>query len=319
MATGFSSVDYNNTARLVNTLAGLGLLSVGGGLLWHTIDNYKKRFLEATTPDLIQPSKLVRNRTNDKRLTLENDYINPRDTEKEAQYLGNKYKSYMQKEGRGWLLKWVTGINFDDKTLDQLGSKAGREELMSELANSGTSVAGRASLGTKNISQAKLNADAAKGITYHTLDSVNNNPKASLYQKLNANLAAYPRLQPLWFLPAAAAIGLTGWGLGKWMANTGDKALGKNKNYMRYSDDAQKVYDESAKYLRDVMNGKVTEEELARLEAEEEKKRKKLKKSAAFVSGDGTSNFWINPWILAGIPLALLTRLTNISSTSLPL
>ena len=313
MTTGFSSVDYNNTDRLLQTLAGIGLVSAGAGLTIGAWKNLRKRFLEATTPDLIQPSKLVRNRTSDKKLSLTSDYINPRDTEKEAQYLGNIYKGYIQKEAwsiipRGWLLKKVTGINFDDKTLDQLGSKAGREELASELASLPGKTTESWIRGTKPITQAKIDADKAKGINYYTLDSVTNNPKATLYQKFTANLATSPKLQPLWFLPAAAALGLTGYGVGKWIANAGDKAMGKNKNYMRYSDDAQKIYDESAKYLRDVMNGKVSEEEAQKLLEEEEKKRKKLlKKSAALVAGDGTSSFFWNPWILAGIPAALWT------------
>lgn len=302
MPTGFSSVDYNNTNRLLQTLTGLGLVSAGAGLTLGAIKNFRKRFLEATTPDLIQPSKLVRNRTKDKKLSLTGEFINPRDTEKEAQYLGNKYKGYLSKKAaRSWFT-YFTGV--DDRILNREGRKEMARETMDDLAEEG----GHWALGTKPITQSKIEADKAKGINYYTLDSVTNNPNAKWYEKLTANLATAPRLQPLWFLPAAAAIGLSGYGIGRWIANAGDKALGKNKNYMRYSDDAQKVYDESAKYLRDVMNGKVSEEEAQKLMEEEEKKRKKLtKKSAALIAGDGTSSFFLNPWILAGIPAALWT------------
>lgn len=299
MPTGFSSVDFNNTDRLLRTLAGLGLFSAGAGLTIGAIKNFKKRFLESTTPDLIQPSKLVRNRIRDKRLTLTGDYINPRDTEKEAQYLGNKYKRYLNKEARSWFT-YFTGV--DDRILN----REGRKEMAREAMNDATEEAGHWALGTQAITQNKMDADAAKGIQYYTLDSVTNNPNASWYQKLTANLSTAPKLRPLWFLPAAAVVGLTSYGVGKWIANAGNDALGKNKNYMRYSEDAQKVYDESAKYLRDVMNGKVSEEEAQKLKDEEEKKRKKLtKKSSALIAGDGSSSFFMNPWILAGIPAAL--------------
>lgn len=279
----YSTADFNNVGQLLNILAGLGVVSLGGGAAYAGIKNYQNRFMEATAPDYLRPSKLVRNRSKDKRITINDAYLP--NSEKTAQCIGMAMRQGYRKEAsfnkEAW--SWVGAIK---------GGLSGGGEKLPERTW-GDYFAGR-----RWISDADQRNLERKGIEFR--DTADIPANAPWTQKIQANLATAPALRSAWFLPAAAAIALGGGYLGYHGVNYINKLLGKRtKPTMDYSERARKIYDESAQYLKDVVEGKDLDKG-----SRNKKEASFTKKADPILSGDGSSSFW-GLGALIGIPAAM--------------
>lgn len=315
--THYTDVDFRTTESLFDMLKGIALLSLGSGLTYGSLKGLRKRVFEATAPEVVQPSALVRKRMKDSRIPVDPNYLPPidgneqsqenADLEKESSYLVHKFCKYAAdpapdpKANQDVLERLLRGIG---RWFYNVGSGIShgfqRQEppvLSKAERNWYENIEGIRPLKSEDIHD--LNS---RGVHLHSLDEARE--RGGLY-RLKGELAARPGLRSMWFLPAATAIGYTGFSLGRTTADLVENALGKSKPQMTYEDDAKKIYEQSARYLKDVAEGKDVEDP-------EEKKKKKqselTKESEAkpkFVSGDGSTTFW--GWSsLLGIPLALL-------------
>lgn len=274
MPTYYSTADYNNTGQLFKILAGLGLLSLGGGAAYGGIKAFQNRFMEATAPDWLRPSKLVKNRSKDKQISIDDDWFAGPSTAKTAQYLGNAFRGSFQKKAdlSGAIKAFFAPKGYERTWGDYF---AGRDE----------------------ITPAYERALNRKGVEIRTLESLNPS-NSTAFQRFQANLSTAPAMRAAWFLPAATAtalgLGYVGYKGVKYL----DSLLGRSKPKMDYSERAKQIYEESAKYLRDTAEGKIG-------------RRRKVAKEAMYkqadpkVSGDGTSSFWSLGGLAVGIPAAL--------------
>ena len=318
--THYTDRDFKTTESLFDMLKGIALLSVGGGLAYGSLKGLQKRVFEATAPEIVQPSALVRKRMRDNRILVDPQYLptneetedESSELEKKSSYLVHTFCKYaadqaedpsanqdvLERALRGigrWFYNVGAGISH--------GFQRQEEPVLSKAERNWYENVE----GIRPLSQQDINDMYSRGIQIHTLDSARS--QGGLHH-IKAELAARPGLRSMWFLPAATAIGIGGFALGKTTADLVEKALGKSKPQMTYEDDAKKIYEESAQYLKDVADGKDVDD------PEEKKKKKLVKESASkenggytpikqVVSGDGSSTFW--GWSsLLGIPLALL-------------
>lgn len=280
--TYYSTADYKNTGQLFKILAGLGLLSLGGGATYGGLKAYQSRFMEATAPDWLRPSKLVKNRGKDKKISIESDWFAGSNNAKTAQYLGAALRGSFQKKATvGSAIATATG-----KALLAAAGPAKYERTWGDYWG-----------GRDEITPAQERALNRRGIEIRTLEKLNPSNSTS-FQRLKASLSTAPAMRAAWFLPAATAAVLGGGYLGYRGIKYLDSLLGRSKHKMDYSERARQIYEESAKYLRDTAEGKIG------------KRRQKVKE--AFykqadpkVSGDGSSSFWNLGALAIGIPASL--------------
>lgn len=285
--TYYSSADYKNVGQLLNILAGLGVVSLGAGAAYSGIKNYQNRFMEATAPDYLRPSKLVRNRSKDKRITIDETYLP--DTEKTAQCIGRAMRqSYQKKAG-------LNKVGFD-----WVGAfKAGIKEDKNPERSWWDYFAGR-----DYISEGAEREYNRQGITFHDLSKLNDS-NSTPFQRFKANLATAPAMRSAWFLPAATAAVLGGAYLGYHGVNYLNKLFGKHtRPTMDYSERARKIYNESAQYLKDTVEGKDLDEISRKKKKESIKESSFIKSADPILSGNGSSSFW-GLGALIGIPAAM--------------
>ena len=321
--THYTNVDMQTTESLFDMLKGLALLSVGGGLAYGGLKGLRNRFFEATAPEVVQPSALVRKRMKDNRILVDPQYLpnneddaEESELEKKSSYIVHAFCKYAAdptpepEVKQDVLERWLRGIGrwfYNVGAGISHGFQRQDEPVLSKAERNWYENVE----GIRPLSQYDIADMNSRGIQLKTLDSART--QGGLHQ-LKAELAARPGLRSMWFLPAATAIGLGGFALGRTTADLVEKALGKSKPQMTYEEDAKKIYEESAQYLKDVADGKDVDDP-------EEKYKKKKKKDLVkesnvqeskgyvpikrVVSGDGSSTFW--GWSsLLGIPLALL-------------
>lgn len=135
-----------------------------------------------------------------------------------------------------------------------------------------------------------------------------NSDTSSFGDTISATLASQPMLRPLWSIPSAMLATYGGAHIGAKAVNAlNNIVLGQDEQSMPYYDEAKKIYEESAKYLRDVESGKIQAKKTKSSSA----KPNTFNKSAGDedYSGDGKSTPFspTNPWLYAGIGLAGLT------------
>lgn len=280
----YSSADYKNTGQLFQILAGLGLLSLGGGAAYGGLKAYQNRFMEATAPDWLRPSKLVKNRSKDKRITIDSDLFSGGDASaKVASYLGDSFRGSFQKKAT------VGG---------SLMAAAGK----ALISASGTTTPpyertwGDYFAGRDEITPTKQRELHKQGIDIYDYDKLNPS-NSTTGQRFQAWLSTAPGMRSAWFLPAATATVLGCGYLGYKGIKYLDKLLGKTKPKMDYSERARQIYEDSAKYLKDTVEGRIPEEKPV-------KKTAMFKQATPMVSGDGSSSFW-GPAALIGIPASL--------------
>lgn len=305
--------DWNNTNSLINALAGLGILSLGAGLTWGSAKALLKRLKENRRPVVMQPSKGLHNAYEANRISIADDYFPPE--EKEACYRVNRYRSLIKEAKWGpslsevWkaISDWWKGPGIIDKgveataningaaraargaaeTISNTVDKFGKPKTYSEAGEAMEKGIGSYFTGAEDIPITEANA---KDYIQFTKDD-------SWWDRTKGMLAQRPKLAPLWFLPAAVgAVGLSftgGNSLVEWI----DDLLGKSKQRSEYKEDAKRIYEESAQFLKDVASGKV---------------KPKMKKESAVrpspgatvTAGDGTVNPLFNIMLLLGIPAA---------------
>ena len=325
--THYTDRDFKTTESLFDMLKGIALLSVGGGLAYGSLKGLRNRFFEATAPEVVQPSALVRKRMKDNRIFVDPHYLSHTDDdtednsdlEKKSSYLVHTFCKYAAgaapdttadpAANQDVLERWLRAIGRWFYNVGSGISKGFKRQEEPVLSKAERNWYERVE-GIRPLSAADISDMNARGIKLHTLDSART--QGGMH-RLKAELAARPGLRSMWFLPAATAIGIGGFSLGKTTSDLVEKALGKSKPQMTYQDDAKQIYEESAQYLKDVADGKDVDDP----EEIKKKKKKLIKESASkstikpytppkqVVSGDGSSTFW--GWSsLLGIPLALL-------------
>lgn len=297
MSRYYSSTDFKNIGQLFKILAGLGVVSFGAGAAYSGLKNYQNRYMEATSPDFLRPSKLVRNRAKDKKITIDDTYLP--DTEKTAQLIGMNMKRAFTKSAvdLGAIIGGAVSGGVSAATAPK--SKPLPERSWMDY------FAGR-----RYITDSERAILKAKGVTFKDLDGATPDNSSAL-PRLQATLATAPNLRAAWFLPAATATALGMGYLGYQGVNYLNKMLGKReKPVMDYSEQAKQIYNESAKYLKDVAEGRDVDdpvEKRRRRRAIKTKKAEFTKESAPILSGDGTSSFWSLGGLAIGIPAALWT------------
>ena len=319
--THYSSADYNTVESLFDMLKGLGLLAFGGGLAYGGLKGYRKRFFEASAPELLQPSKFVRNRMKDKQIPIDPQYLSSEDDdedlEKQSSYLVHKFCKYAAGD-EGWL-EWLA--HTIGRKVRQFGEAASsgfrsaEEPLLSKADRNWYEYVEQ----YRPLSSSDIRALDRKGVTLHSLDSAR---AQGGFHRIKAELAARPGLRAAWFLPAATAVGLGGARLGYTTSQFIEKSLGKPKSKLPYNNDAQKIYEQSAKYLKDVAEGKDVNDPIKK---KKKKKTEDMQKESdakeykppydKIVSGDGSSTFWGLSSLL-GIPAAFFVarQLGNFNS-----
>lgn len=319
--THYSSADYNTVESLFDMLKGLGLLSFGGGLAYGGLKGYRKRFFEASAPELLQPSKFVRNRMKDKQIPIDPQYLSSDDEdddlEKRSSYLVHKFCKYAAGD-EGWLEWLARAIGRKAHQVGEAASsgfRSAEEPLLSKADRNWYEYVEQ----YRPLSNSDIRALDRKGVTLHSLDSAR---ERGGWHRIKAELAARPGLRSAWFLPAATAVGLGGARLGYTTSQFIEKSLGKSKSKLPYNGDAQKIYEQSAKYLKDVAEGKDVNDPVKKKKKRKDEDMQKESDAKEYkppydkiVSGDGSSTFW--GWSsLLGIPAAFFVarQLGNFNS-----
>lgn len=278
--TTFSNIDWQNTNSLLNILLGIGTLSLGAGITWGSAKAFLKRLKERRRPIAMQPSKGLHNAYNANRIAIDNSYFPPE--LKEASYKVKQYSQFVKQSS--WVSKWLESV-FDWGS-DQAAKGTGKVALSAApvaipMARTANSVE-RASKNIKDTVDAvrdqkamqaageNLGAAADNSLSVfftgggrHTFrgNEVGNytqlDPTDSTWDHIKGKLAQRPSLWPLWFFPGAVGALGVGWKGGNALAEWVDSLLGKSEQRKDYSEEAKKIYEESAKLLKDVASGKI--------------------------------------------------------------
>lgn len=276
--------DKANVSALLQILAGLGILSAGAGLGWGSLKAFRKRMQEAQMPSVIQPSKALHNSLDSNRINISSEYFPDQDLEdsgevKTAAALVQTYQEMIKRSS------WEDPLNFNGLT--EWGNSVG--EWFSGLG-------GRLVNGFRDWTTGAYDHKVVPNVDGYKRLPTN----ATFQDKVEANLAQYPGLRALWFLPAATAVTGLGFMGGHKVADIIDGLIGKAQQRSFYNEKARKIYEESAKYLKDVAAGKVKIKEKKNKDSKDEKEQ--VKESA--YTGDGTSGaagFFFTPSFVLGL------------------
>lgn len=302
-STYVNNTDYNNVGKLLSALAGLGLLSAGAGMTVRGIQSLRNRVTELPISVIKKPSRFVQKQDRLRKILLNPNYTasgvpEPEDeTVKTSSAKVSRYCNLLEKDSA-----WQDWLPWNWSKILDTGTK-----------NVGAELARKAWEG--------LSGAATRTITP---DQIGTGPKqyreikkdAPLGERIKGNLATHPGFRSLWFLPGAtAAIGL-GYMGGDQLMSKIDDLLGSAKMRSVYKDKAEKIYQQSVKYLQDVAAGKI---KTKKDEEDEQVKESSFKKEAVTggkpapappieaITGNGSSAFLWSPNLLLALILAGLT------------
>ena len=295
--------DAANTSALLNALVGLGLLSAGTGMTVRGIKALRNRVTELPIATIKKPSRFVQKQDRLRKILLNPDYTatgtdDTADVVKGASAKVNQYRTCLEKDS-AWqdYLPWNWG-----KLLDRAAVGVGGE--LAQKLWEGTSGAAKRTITDDMIGTAPWQYREIK-------------KNAPLKERIIGNLSTHPGFRSLWFLPGAtASIGL-GYLGGDQLMSKLDDMLGSAKMRSVYKNKAEKIYQQSVKYLQDVAAGKIKTKKED--EDEEQVKEGSFTKGATTgsapapkppveaVTGNGGSNFLLHPNILLALILAGLT------------
>lgn len=276
----YNKQDSDNVSSLLNTLAGIGILSLGAGLTWGSVKALFKRMRERGRPVVMEPSKGFHNAYDANRIVVDNNYFPPE--EKTAEYLVNEYRDLIKEADWSfnplewdWIKAIINGYNKVDETVTkarEVVNKAGDPNTYTEAGQ-----------GLSNEIYRILTGASKQDVN----DSENNLqrllPTDSLMTGIKARLATRPALRSMWFFPGAVGAAAAGWTGGNALVNWIDSLLGESKQRKEYSEQARKIYNESAKFLQDVSSGKIKPKM---------KKESSVKEAETALTGDGSTGFW---------------------------
>lgn len=291
MSTGptYNNADGNRTNSLLNILLGLGTLSLGAGITVGSLKAFINRFREQRRPVFMQPSKGLHNAYEANRIAIDSSYFPPE--LKEASYKIKQYGQFVKRAG----IREMASREIRNEARKHVGLKPVEPSFSENLWNGYEAVAellfapwkNQANqLGASAVNAVNETAEAVQkqapevgagigkgannavsvfftGSGSHTFkpDEVENytqlGPEDSTWDHFKGYLSQKPSLWPLWFFPGAVgAVGL-GWKGGTALVDWIDSLLGKSKQEKEYSEQAKKIYEESAKLLKDVSSGKI--------------------------------------------------------------
>ena len=251
----------------------------------------------------MQPSKGLHNVYDSNRISIDNSYFPPELKEasykvqqysepvKQAEWSINPFRWDATQDALGWLLRGAGELN----------------TVSSNLKETGKSIA----KATEPIRDPKkLGDNIANGINYLITGAMPQelDPKyytrlkedAPLWDKVKGSLAQRPALRPLWFLPAAVGAAGIGWKGGNALVEWLDSLLGKSEQRKEYSEEARRIYNESAKLLKDVASGKI--------KPKMEKESSLTKTAVTGVAGFGDGNMYILQSILGLIAAGMVAK-----------
>ena len=278
MSVDYNQKDFDNVSSLLNTLAGVGILSLGAGLTWGSVKALLKRMRERGRPVVMEPSKGFHNAYDANRIVVDNNYFPPE--EKTAEYLVNEYRDLVKEADWSinplewdWVKAIINGYNKVDETVDKankLVTDAKNKDTYTDIGN-----------GIANDIYYRLTGAREQDTSDPNIKQLL--PSDSVLTGIKARLASRPALRSMWFLPGVVGAASAGWTGGNALVNWIDSLLGESKQRKDYSEQARKIYNESAKFLKDVSSGKIKPKM---------SKESSVKEAETALTGDGSTGFW---------------------------